>query len=82
MGGDRVQIQGHVRHFTVRFSMFLPFGCRLFGGSLTCSVAIQYPYGQDEDDRYYSGYDDKVRGGVSYTGYWSVNILDLSTICS
>ncbi|KAH9853218.1 glycoside hydrolase family 92 protein [Lenzites betulinus] len=30
---------------------------------------LQYPYEQDEDGHYYSGYDDKVHVGVSYTGY-------------
>ncbi|KAF8518825.1 alpha-1,2-mannosidase [Hysterangium stoloniferum] len=30
---------------------------------------LQYPYEQDEDGQYYSGYDDKVHKGVSYTGY-------------
>lgn len=29
----------------------------------------QYPYEQDEDGRYYSGYDDSVHVGQSYTGY-------------
>ncbi|EIM85302.1 uncharacterized protein STEHIDRAFT_60062 [Stereum hirsutum FP-91666 SS1] len=29
----------------------------------------QYPYEQDEYGRYYSGYDDTVHEGVSYTGY-------------
>lgn len=33
-----------------------------------CS-SIQYPYEQDEYGRYYSGYDDSVHEGVSYTGY-------------
>lgn len=31
--------------------------------------SLQYPYEQDEDGRYYSGYDDAVHQGVSYTGY-------------
>jgi len=30
---------------------------------------MQYPYEQDEYGRYYSGYDDTVHDGVSYTGY-------------
>ncbi|KAL4075454.1 glycoside hydrolase family 92 protein [Scleroderma citrinum] len=30
---------------------------------------LQYPYEQDEYGRYYSGYDDTVHDGVSYTGY-------------
>ncbi|KAI0820667.1 glycoside hydrolase family 92 protein [Trametes gibbosa] len=30
---------------------------------------LQYPYEQSEDGHYYSGYDDKVHVGVSYTGY-------------
>ncbi|KAI9433354.1 glycosyl hydrolase family 92-domain-containing protein [Lactarius indigo] len=30
---------------------------------------LQYPYEQDEDGQYYSGYDDQVHEGVSYTGY-------------
>ncbi|KIJ44801.1 glycoside hydrolase family 92 protein [Sphaerobolus stellatus SS14] len=30
---------------------------------------LQYPYEQDEDGQYYSGYDDKVHNGTSYTGY-------------
>ncbi|KAF8834840.1 hypothetical protein BDN67DRAFT_975745 [Paxillus ammoniavirescens] len=30
---------------------------------------LQYPYEQDEYGRYYSGYDDSVHEGVSYTGY-------------
>jgi putative alpha-1,2-mannosidase len=29
----------------------------------------QYPYEQDEDGKYYSGYDDAVHDGNSYTGY-------------
>ncbi|EJF58543.1 hypothetical protein DICSQDRAFT_149044 [Dichomitus squalens LYAD-421 SS1] len=31
--------------------------------------ALQYPYEQDEDGKYYSGYDDAVHEGDSYTGY-------------
>ncbi|VDB92408.1 unnamed protein product [Peniophora sp. CBMAI 1063] len=31
--------------------------------------ALQYPYEQNEGGRYYSGYDDKVHTGESYTGY-------------
>lgn len=31
--------------------------------------ALQYPYEQSEGGRYYSGYDDKVHSGLSYTGY-------------
>lgn len=30
---------------------------------------LKYPYEQDEDGRYYSGYDDTVHEGASYTGY-------------
>ncbi|KDQ52009.1 glycoside hydrolase family 92 protein [Jaapia argillacea MUCL 33604] len=30
---------------------------------------LQYPYEQDEDGRYYSGYDDAIHEGQSYTGY-------------
>ncbi|KIJ59754.1 glycoside hydrolase family 92 protein [Hydnomerulius pinastri MD-312] len=30
---------------------------------------LQYPYEQDEYGKYYSGYDDSVHEGVSYTGY-------------
>ncbi|EMD41146.1 glycoside hydrolase family 92 protein, partial [Gelatoporia subvermispora B] len=30
---------------------------------------LQYPYEQDEDGQYYSGYDDAVHEGNSYTGY-------------
>ncbi|KAJ7075748.1 glycoside hydrolase family 92 protein [Mycena belliarum] len=31
--------------------------------------SLQYPYEQDEGGRYYSGYDNKVHKGLSYTGY-------------
>ncbi|KAG9309751.1 glycoside hydrolase family 92 protein [Chiua virens] len=31
--------------------------------------SLQYPYEQDEYGRYYSGYDDAIHEGVSYTGY-------------
>ncbi|KAF8574017.1 glycoside hydrolase family 92 protein [Ramaria rubella] len=30
---------------------------------------LQYPYEVDEDGRYYSGYDDQVHEGTSYSGY-------------
>ncbi|OBZ65460.1 hypothetical protein A0H81_14578 [Grifola frondosa] len=30
---------------------------------------LQYPYEQSEDDHYYSGYDDSIHEGKSYTGY-------------
>ncbi|KAH9949159.1 glycoside hydrolase family 92 protein [Amylocystis lapponica] len=30
---------------------------------------LQYPYEQHEDGKYYSGYDDSVHEGESYTGY-------------
>ncbi|EJF59982.1 glycoside hydrolase family 92 protein [Dichomitus squalens] len=30
---------------------------------------LQYPYEQEEDGKYYSGYDDQVHEGISYTGY-------------
>ncbi|OBZ65464.1 hypothetical protein A0H81_14551 [Grifola frondosa] len=30
---------------------------------------LQYPYEQNEDDHYYSGYDDSIHEGKSYTGY-------------
>ena len=32
-------------------------------------VFRQYPYEQSEDGKYYSGYDNQVHEGVSYTGY-------------
>ncbi len=35
---------------------------------LTCA-SPQYPYEQSEDGKYYSGYDDTVHEGDSYTGY-------------
>ncbi|TDL14546.1 glycoside hydrolase family 92 protein [Rickenella mellea] len=31
--------------------------------------ALQYPYEQSEGGRYYSGYDDSIHDGESYTGY-------------
>ncbi|KAI0059303.1 hypothetical protein BV25DRAFT_1809203 [Artomyces pyxidatus] len=31
--------------------------------------SLQYPYEQSEDGKYYSGYDDAVHEGDSYTGY-------------
>ncbi|EJD03735.1 glycoside hydrolase family 92 protein [Fomitiporia mediterranea MF3/22] len=31
--------------------------------------SLQYPYEQSEDGKYYSGYDDTVHEGASYTGY-------------
>ena len=31
--------------------------------------STQYPYEQDEYGKYYSGYDDSIHEGVSYTGY-------------
>ncbi|KAJ6473124.1 glycosyl hydrolase family 92-domain-containing protein [Mycena sanguinolenta] len=31
--------------------------------------SLQYPYEQDEDGHYYSGYDNQVHKGQSYTGY-------------
>ncbi|KAJ7688299.1 family 92 glycosyl hydrolase, partial [Mycena rosella] len=31
--------------------------------------SLQYPYEQDEGGHYYSGYDNTVHKGVSYTGY-------------
>ncbi|TFK88274.1 glycoside hydrolase family 92 protein [Polyporus arcularius HHB13444] len=31
--------------------------------------ALQYPYEQSEGGKYYSGYDDQVHEGESYTGY-------------
>jgi hypothetical protein len=37
--------------------------------SLTERLEQQYPYEQSEDGQYYSGYDDKVHSGISYTGY-------------
>ncbi|KAF8511375.1 glycosyl hydrolase family 92-domain-containing protein [Gautieria morchelliformis] len=30
---------------------------------------LQYPYEVDEDGQYYSGYDDRVHQGTSYSGY-------------
>ncbi|OBZ74826.1 hypothetical protein A0H81_05381 [Grifola frondosa] len=35
---------------------------------------LQYPYEQSEDGHYYSGYDDSVHEGESYTGYsiWDI----------
>ena len=32
-------------------------------------MPLQYPYEQSEDGQYYSGYDDAVHEGESYTGY-------------
>ncbi|KZV62978.1 glycoside hydrolase family 92 protein [Peniophora sp. CONT] len=46
--------------------------------------ALQYPYEQSEYGRYYSGYDDSIHEGESYTGYsiwdtfravWGLQIL-------
>ncbi|KAI9455755.1 glycosyl hydrolase family 92-domain-containing protein [Lactarius psammicola] len=53
---DRVQVQGGSR------GQLETFYTALFH-------TLQYPYEQDEDGQYYSGYDDKVHEGVSYTGY-------------
>ena len=38
---------------------------------------LQYPYEQDEEGKYYSGYDNQVREGNSYTAYsvWVCRIL-------
>jgi hypothetical protein len=67
-GGSREQL---VTFFTALFhslqvfSLLVFFFCR-FDASLTTA---QYPYEQDEDGQYYSGYDDKVHECVSYIGY-------------
>ncbi|KAH9029473.1 glycosyl hydrolase family 92-domain-containing protein [Lactarius hengduanensis] len=53
---DRVQVQGGSRE------QLETFYTALFH-------TLQYPYEQDEDGQYYSGYDDQVHEGVSYTGY-------------
>ncbi|KAH9057785.1 glycosyl hydrolase family 92-domain-containing protein [Lactarius vividus] len=53
---DRVQVQGGSR------GQLETFYTALFH-------TLQYPYEQDEDGQYYSGYDDQVHEGVSYTGY-------------
>ena len=42
--------------------------CSLILTMHICS-STQYPYEQDEYGRYYSGYDDSVHEGISYTGY-------------
>lgn len=40
----------------------------------------QYPYEQHEDGKYYSGYDDTVHEGDSYTGY-SIWVNYISIYC-
>ena len=50
-------------------SMLCRFVARRLLFTLTQASAIQYPYEQDEDGRYYSGYDNSVHEGVSYDGY-------------
>ena len=43
--------------------------------------SLQYPYEQDEDGQYYSGYDDTVHQGASYTGYsiWVCSSVPVSS---
>jgi hypothetical protein len=43
-------------------------------------LVVQYPYEQDEDGLYFSGYDNKVHEGSSYTGY-SVWVGNPSSAC-
>ncbi|TCD66218.1 hypothetical protein EIP91_001665, partial [Steccherinum ochraceum] len=53
---DRIQIEGGSEDDLTTFYTAVFHG-------------LQYPYEQDENGKYYSGYDDKVHEGVSYTGY-------------
>lgn len=44
---------------------------------------LEYPYEQSEDGKYYSGYDDKIHEGESYTGYsiWVRYTLGSAIVC-
>lgn len=54
--------------------IFLPHSSGSFFPAMVCfsllmEVISQYPYEQHEGGRYYSGYDDIIHDGESYTGY-------------
>ena len=71
---DRVRVEGAgeeqaVVFYTGIFHTLQVRGSPLSGVGMTDPARIQYPYEQDEDGRYYSGYDNQVHEGVSYTGY-------------
>lgn len=68
---DRISLVGATKEQKKVF--YTGFFHTLQVGSLLMIVyncsSTKYPYEQDEYGRYYSGYDDSVHEGVSYTGY-------------
>ena len=71
---DRVDVEGGSEETREIFYTAL-FHALQVGTSLVVSTRLatdvvwQYPYEQSEGGRYYSGYDDAVHTGESYTGY-------------
>ena len=84
---DRVQIEGATTEqaevfYTGIFHTLQVCGFHfVWGGGgwgADAGARGQYPYEQDEDGKYYSGYDNQVHEGVSYTGYsiWVGRVFD------
>ena len=71
---DRIQLQGATEEnkttFYTAFYHTLQVNFASFAHKMHLTIVMtQYPYEQDEDGKYYSGYDDTVHEGRSYTGY-------------
>lgn len=74
---DRIKVQGGnpdeltVLYTAIFHSLQVSLFCwekiRPNKGKLNC--CFKYPYEQSEGGRYYSGYDDSIHAGESYTGY-------------
>jgi len=79
---DRVQVRGGTQErlgtfYTALFHTLQVGRLSSVWRFVDVLVVVQYPYEQDEDGHYYSGYDDEVHEGVSYTGYsiWVIILL-------
>jgi putative alpha-1,2-mannosidase len=72
---DRIQVEGGTTTNKTTFytAFFHSLQARIYYSTTDLYILIfqnnQYPYEQSEDGRYYSGYDDSIHTGMSYTGY-------------
>lgn len=71
---DRIRVRGATEEqlttfYTAVFHTLQVRACTIPELCCVVNLPMQYPYEQSENGKYYSGYDDTVHVGESYTGY-------------
>lgn len=84
---DRIKVEGATREENEVFytAVFHALQVSRAGSAVESGThrLLEYPYEQSEDGKYYSGYDDKIHEGESYTGYsiWVRYTLGSAIVC-